>query len=323
MVTLGGTISSVRSEGSEGSVPALSGADLLAGVPLPPGAEVSTEAFRLVPSTVLTREDRRELAVRIRELAASGQVDAVVVSQGTDTIEETAFALDLFDAAEAIPVVVTGAMRDTSSPSPDGTLNLSDAIATAASGASRGAGVVVVFDGLIHSARWVAKDTTYRSVGFASHPLGPIGVVTEGRPRIWLRPVETPRFRVEDVQVDAAPVALVVAAPGDPLTYLDEVATRAGGVVILGMGGGHVAASAMPTVTRLAERVPVVIASRVGSGPVLNETYGYVGSEVSLVAAGCVMAGALSAEHAAVLLDALLATGAGTDRVRETFAAFD
>lgn len=325
LVTVGGTISSVRQDGVAGSVPSRSGAELLDGVPIPEGAVVDAETFRLVPSTVLTASDRRAIATRILEIADEGSADAIVVSQGTDTIEETAFALELYRAAADLPVVVTGAMRDASSPSPDGQLNLADALAAAASGATAGAGVCVVFDGAIHAARWVGKATTFRSAGFSSEPLGPVGLVTEGRARLWLRPIASPGFRIpQENRERAESIALIIAAPGDPLRYLDSLSVaETAAAVIVGMGGGHVAEAAMPAVSRLAARIPVVVASRVGSGPVLTGTYGYVGSEVSLRAAGCVMAGALSAEHAAVLLEVLIASGAGRTQIADVFAEFD
>lgn len=326
VLTLGGTISSERSDGGTGSVPRRTGGELVAGLPVPEGVVIAAEAFRLVPSPALTSTDRRELAAKIIHLADSGHADAVVVSQGTDSLEETAFALDLYGAADRIPVVVTGAMRDASSVSQDGPLNLADAIAVAASGETADCGVVVVFDGLVHAARWVAKRSTFRSVGFGSDPLGPIGVVTEGRPRVWLRPVAAPRLRLSDASSEtrATRVAVIAASPGEPLDFVSGVVGNGyGGLVVLGLGAGHVAEVALPGIRALASTMPVVVSTRVASGPGLRESYGYAGAEVSLREAGCVIAGALSGPRAAVLLEAALAEGADAARIRHIFAQFD
>lgn len=118
-------------------------------------------------------------------------------------------------------------------------------------------------------------------------------------------------------------VAVVAASPGDSLDFLDGV--RANGysaLVVLGLGAGHVAEAALPVIARVASTIPVVIATRVASGPVLTETYGYAGAEVSLRRAGCILAGALSGAHAAVLVEALQAEGADSRRIAAVFAQF-
>lgn len=321
VLSMGGTVSSVQEPGREGSVPRVDAAALLGDVGVLPGISVVSESFRMLPSSSVTGADVTALAARIRSLSATGRIAGVVVTHGTDTLEETAFALELLAAATDVPVVVTGAMRDGSDAAPDGPGNLREAILTAASAEARGCGVLVAFDSVIHSARWVSKVTTFRAAGFASAPLGPIGWVVEDRVRVFSRPV--PGFRLGPGEGPTAPVAVLATVPGDDMTVADA-AVRAGyrGIVLAGAGGGHVAERAVPVLAAVAAQIPVVVSTRVPHGPALSKTYGYPGSEVSLRRAGCLMSGMLNAAKSSVLLSALVARGAGRAAVAEAFEAF-
>src|SRR6201996_6882551 len=180
LFTLGGTIASTPAAG--GVVPRLSGADLLTSVPGldRAGLEVKVHDFRQVPSSSLTIGDILDLAVAIREQVGAG-ADGVVVSQGTDTIEETVFLLDLLYDGDA-PVVFTGAMRHPMLAGADGPANLLAAVTVAASPQARGLGCLVVFGDEIHAARFVRKAHTTSITAFISPPTGPLGGVGAGRP---------------------------------------------------------------------------------------------------------------------------------------------
>src|ERR1700761_8636305 len=169
LFTLGGTIASTPAAG--GVVPRLSGADLLTSVPGldRAGLEVKVHDFRQVPSSSLTIGDILDLAVAIREQVGAG-ADGVVVSQGTDTIEETVFLLDLLYDGEA-PVVFTGAMRHPMLAGADGPANLLAAVTVAASPQARGLGCLVVLSDEIHAARFVRQAPTTRGTAV----VGPVG----------------------------------------------------------------------------------------------------------------------------------------------------
>ncbi|NRN65829.1 Asparaginase/glutaminase [Kibdelosporangium sp. 4NS15] len=184
---LGGTIAMTASEGG-GVVPALSADQLVAAVPglADSGITVEVQDFRRVPGASLTFDDLEELIEAIRRCLADG-VDGVVVTQGTDTIEETAYLLDL-SLGRSEPVVVTGAMRNPTLAGADGPANLLAAVQVAASIPARDLGVLVVFADEIHAASRVRKTHSTSGFTFQSPTGGPLGYVVEGRPRIVNRP---------------------------------------------------------------------------------------------------------------------------------------
>jgi len=304
---LGGTIS-MATDASGGAVATLGASDLLPSVP---GVDVTGVDFRRMPSASLGFDDLLALLADAR--AAAGPV---VIVQGTDTIEETAFFLDLlWDLDE--PVVVTGAMRTPEQPGADGPANLVAAISVAASEDCRGLGALVVMDDQIHAARYVSKRHTSSTSAFLSPGYGPLGHVVEGSVRIGMRVVRRPVLPVPsaiDVRVAIVPIGL-----GEDGYFLPS-ADRADGVVVAGVGGGHVPERLADRLGELAASVPVVLASRTGSGPVLTATYGAVGAEIDLIARGLVPAGELDPYKARLLLAILLAGNADGHTIAAEFS---
>jgi L-asparaginase len=315
--SLGGTISSVDS-GDKGVEPTLTGEALVSGVPEIAGvAEVSAESFRQAASGELGVGDLAELAAEITARIDGGAAGAVV-TQGTDTIEETSFVLDLLVDREA-PVVVTGAMRNPTLPGADGPANLLAAIQVVAGGAARGLGTVVVLNDEIHLARFVRKTHTSNPATFRSDPVGPVGWISEGAPRVVLRPVGIHKV---DLSGDAGdrPVALYHVALGDDGRLLPKLEEEGyTGLVVEAMGGGHVPSAMAETLEDLASRMPVVLASRTGGGEVLRSTYGFVGSEIDLLDRGLIYASHLDGRKARLLLTLLLRSGATKEEIAETF----
>ena len=317
----GGTIASVRSEHDSAATPILTAetiANSVAGID--EVAEVVTTQFMQRPSPSITFADLLRLRDEIAHRVADGSA-GVVVTQGTDTIEETAFALDLMWPGET-PIVITGAMRNPSLPGADGPANLLAGVRVAATIQARGLGVLVVFNDEIHAARFVSKTHTSSLSAFRSGPPGPLGWVSEGRTMIAARPVG--RFHV-DVPSGAAvpPVALIRVAlddDGRALTTLPALGFR--GAVIEGFGGGHVTPPMVPPIERLASQMPVVLASRTGSGEVLSSTYRYPGSEIELFELGLIRAGALDGLKARMLLSLCLAAELSSRDIVRAFEAF-
>lgn len=317
--SMGGTISSTNAGGS-GVEPTLTGEALVSDVPeIAEVAEVSATSFRQAASGELTTEDLAELAVEITAHIDEGAA-GVVITQGTDTIEETSFVLDLLVDRDA-PVVVTGAMRNPTLPGADGPANLLASVQVAASEDARGIGTVVVLNDEIHAARFVRKTHTSNPATFHSPAAGPIGWISEGNPRIALRPVGRHKISLLEESGDQH-VCLLTITLGDDGRLLEAVDNQGySGLVIGAMGGGHVPSVMVDMLTDLAGKMPVVLASRTGSGEVLSQTYGFSGSETSLLERGLINAGPLDSLKARLFLTLLLRSGASCDEIAEAFDA--
>ena len=302
-----------------GVSPALSAPELLAAVPGLGSieAELRTVDFRRKPGASLSFGDLFELSAAINGALDTGCSGAVVI-QGTDTIEEVAYVLDLLLDTDA-PVVVTGAMRNPTMAGADGPANILAAVRVAVSASARGLGCLVVLNDQIHAARWTQKTHTASPAAFASPGRGPLGEVVEGRVCLPVAPRHRSPALTPDparkVQVGVATVVL-----GDDGSLAEALGERVDGMVIAALGVGHVPAEMAPVLGRLAERIPVVLASRIGAGPVHDRTYGYPGSERDLLARGLISAGCLHPVKARVLLHLLLGSGADGPQIRETFA---
>ena len=322
--SLGGTIASTPDPTRPGAgvAPRLDAASLTAAIPeLRHTARIEPVSLRQLPSAHLGFDDLCALAVAVDRDLEAGRAGAVV-TQGTDTLEETAFALDLLVDRDE-PVVVTGAMRHPTAAGADGPANLVAAVQVASSAAARGLGTLVVLGDAIHAARLVRKAHTSSPAAFRSSGAGALGWVVEGRVRVMLRPA----YRTVKIQPPTAgvpPVALLTASLGEDARLVEQVdALGYAGLVVQGMGGGHVPPGLVPALESLATRVPVVVASRTGAGEVLRDTYGYPGSERDLLARGLLPAGSLDGLKARVLLALLLADGADRARVAQSFRDLD
>lgn len=315
--SLGGTISSTNTGGS-GVEPTLTGEALVADVPeIAKVAEVLATSFRQAASGELTIEDLAELAAEITARIDDGAA-GVVITQGTDTIEETSFVLDLLVDRDA-PVVVTGAMRNPTLPGADGPANLLAAVQVAASEDARGIGTVVVLNDEIHAARFVRKTHTSSPATFRSDPVGPLGWISEDRVRVVLRPNGRHKVALPENTRDR-PVALYHVALGDDGRLLPEIEQKGyAGLVVEAMGGGHVPSVMVEVLEDLAAKMPVVLASRTGGGEVLRSTYGFIGSETDLLERGLIPAGPLDGRKARLFLTLLLRSGVARGQIAGEF----
>ena len=317
VLSLGGTISSVETGGG-GVSPSLTGEALVEAVPeISKFADVSASSVRQVPGSELKIEDLIEVAREATRQLNDGAA-GVVITQGTDSIEETAFVMDLLVDRDS-PVIVTGAMRNPTLPGADGPANLLASVQVAASDAARGVGAVVVFNDEIHSARHVQKTHTQSPATFRSRMTGPIGWISENHVRVAVRPSNRLRLEPEALNGDHV-VALLKVGVGDDgrlLRTIEELGYA--GLVIEGLGGGHVPSVMAEPLSELAAKMPVILTSRTGGGEVLRNTYDFPGSEMDLMQRGLIHAGVLDGLKARLLLTLLLRSEASLDRISTTF----
>ena len=323
VIFTGGTIAMLRDPVAGGNVPALDGAALLARTPgVGEIAELDPIDWGRVPASHMSFAQVLDLAVVVRSQLAREEVAGVVVVQGTDTMEETSFALDLLAPPDK-PTVFVGAMRTADAEGHDGPDNLRAAVRAAASPELRGAGVVVVMAGTILPADDVTKVHTDALDTFQALNAGPLGRLEENevvversrRPRVRL-PVWPP-FAAE-------PVALVTAAIGEDGTTLRLLAAAGlRGVVVAATGSGNTHPGLLAAAeTVMGEGIPVVLASRCAAGSV-TPAYAFPGGGATWARAGAILAGTLTPIKARVALALGLGAGLDDPGLRALFASPD
>ncbi|MBV4549280.1 asparaginase [Pseudomonas triticicola] len=305
IAALGGTVSMQSTQDGQGVVPAVSGEALLNTVPeLNVLARATVETFGLLPSASLDFEYLLNVLDWANAQISRG-VAAVIIIQGTDTLEESATFFDYLWAHDE-PLVLTGAMRSAMQAGADGPANLLDAGRVALAACSRGRGAQVVINGEIHRANSVRKVDSMAMHAFASPLTGPAGLLVESAPRYFQPPVAR---HVLPMPQDTLPkIALLEASLGADSMLLDKIVESGyDGLVIAGFGAGHVSAHWAEVIEGIARHIPVIIATRTGCGATAQATYGFAGSEIDLTRKGAVMAGFLCPRKARILLWLLVA----------------
>ncbi len=303
----GGTISMQRDAAAGGNVPAHGGPAL---VGLAPGLEkiapFRIEDWARMPACHFDAARLWALRERVREIAASGEVMGIVITHGTDILEETAYLLDR-TLDRTVPVAITGAMRTSSDSGWDGPRNLRDAVTVAADPASRGRGAVVVFAGKVFAGRRAVKSHATDVDAFAAPHGGPIGQVAGGAVS-YLAPAGSDGATVRPASI-LARVAHVPMVVGDDGGVLDLVRPNHDGVVVEAFGSGNVPPGAVPAIGRwLEEKKPVVLASRCWWGEV-TPIYAFDGGGARTTAMGAIPAGARTPSQARMELAIALSAG--------------
>ncbi|MEJ7785056.1 MAG: asparaginase domain-containing protein [Solirubrobacteraceae bacterium] len=315
VLAAGGTISSVQgASGAPGASPTLDAAALVAG--LPAALTVEARSLRSVSGPQLTNDDA--LALASAAVAETERGRGVVLTSGTDTIEEVAMLCDVL-VGDGPPIVVTGAIRPADAPGADGPANLLDAVVAAASPVTEGAGGLVCFAGELHAARTVRKIDSTAPHAFASPRSGPIARVVEGRIDVFAKPLRGPRVPMPETLEFWTPI--VTTWLGDDGSLLRAtVNTEPDGLVLVGLGAGHLPPRALAALRECGPALPVVFVVRPERGHLLRETYGYEGSERDVLATGVIEAGNLSGPAARMLLLAGLGAGLRGEDLRAVFA---
>ena len=320
IVTTGGTIASRVDPKTGAAVPIVRAAELISETPgLRAIAAVRATEFCLLSSWNLSPDTMAALATVVRDLQIDADTTGIVVTHGTDTMEETAFALDLL-LDGPVPVVLTGAMRDASSTGPDGPRNLVSAARVATAPAARDHGVLVVMNDEIHAARHVAKVHTTALNAFASPGIGPAGSVDGEDVCLHWRPRQTPKLPLARPNPHVYLVKMAAGMDDRLLRALFDA--KCSGIVIEGSGSGNVCGDWEAAIRDLIEAgIPVVLTSRCGSGRI-TPTYGAPGGGRRLRDLGVIPGEALSGPKARLAL--MFALGAGFDeaKVRAYFQLF-
>ncbi len=304
VLSTGGTIAS-RTDQTGAAVARVRAAELVAGL-APEGVEVTTDDLMTVDSSALTLAQLDAIRAGVAEALSDPEVTGVVVTHGTDTMEETALLVDL-GHADPRPVVFTGAQRIPEHPEADGPANLAQAIAVAADPAMRELGVLLSFAGTVQTVRGVTKASTKRPQPFEG-----------GLPMPGPAPRRTP---VAALPIAGLRVDVVVSHPGaDGALLRAAVAAGADGIVLQATGSGNATVALADAVREAIGRgITVVVCSRVATGDV-EPAYGGGGGGRDLVEAGAIVSRRLRAGQARIALLGLLAAGVGPDRIATYFA---
>lgn len=318
VVTTGGTIAS-RLDHERGSVvAALGGQDLMETLGgAAPDVAVEVSEFCNLGSYLLDLTTAFALAKTVERRLADPGVSGVVVTHGTDTMEESAFMADLVVGSDK-PVVFTGAQRDNDEPDRDGPRNLASAIRAAASARTRGLGTMILFDQELHAARDATKTHAYRVGAFQSAEHGKLGEIDRDEVIIHRRPALRRTVGTDRIEPRVDLVKLAMGCDGRFLRCALETGAR--GLVIEAFGRGNANPEVVAaTKDAVAAGIPVVVTSRCPQGRV-RPIYGNGGGK-DMAAAGAIFAGDLSGIKARVLLAVLLGRSRSREELTEAFAA--
>lgn len=262
------------------------------------GIELINEEIFNLPSPHMTPETMLQVAQRIKK-AKQEHYDGVVVTHGTDTLEETAYFLDL-TISNDFPVVVTGAMRSSNEIGSDGLYNLLNAAATAASPQAKGKGVLVVMNDEIHTARYVTKTHTTNVATFRTPTFGPIGVISKHHPAFFQELIKSEVVNIDTVVNNVYLIKAFAGMDGTLFDAIDNNSTN--GVVIEGLGAGNLPPATLHSVQHLLDRkIPVILVSRCING-MAQDIYAYEGGGIQLEQMGITFCHGLNGQKARIKL---------------------
>jgi L-asparaginase len=279
-------------------------------------ADITEDSFLNLPSPHITISHMVKLAKRIEQKITDEHYEGIVITHGTDTLEETAYLLDLIVQSD-IPIVVTGAMRSSNELGSDGPHNLVSALRVALSDEARGQGVLVVLNDEIHTAKNVTKTHSSNIATFQSPQYGPIGIVTKHRITFHHIPIRRDRYHVRELEKN---VILLKAFAGMDKSLIEAVsAAEINGLVIEGLGQGNLPPSVVPALQTLIEQgVPIVLVSRCFNG-IVQDVYGYDGGGKKLKEMGIIFSNGLNGQKARIKLLVALEVTDSREKIQDMF----
>ena len=313
----GGTISMKIDEKIKAAVPSLSADEIMSMIPgVEDYAEIEAYTFSSMPSPHMTLETMLKLSKFTTELVERDDIDGVVITHGTDTLEETAYLLDLTVKTKK-PVVVTGAMRSGSELGYDGPFNLATSICTAISDEAVGRGVLVCFNGELNSASEVTKANSMALNAFRTPNFGPIGIVDNDNVIFYRDANHLEKYDVSEIKKQVALIKCVVDMDSSYIDYLIEKGY--GGIVIEALGRGNVPPKMVEGIKKAIElEIPVVVVSRCFEGRVF-ESYGYEGGGKQLKNLGVIFGDTLPGQKARIKLILAINSGMNIHEVARVF----
>ena len=313
----GGTISMKIDEKIQAAVPSLSAEEIMSMIPgVEEYAEIEAYTFSSMPSPHMTLETMLKLSKFTTELVEREDIDGVVITHGTDTLEETAYLLDLTVKTKK-PVVVTGAMRSGSELGYDGPFNLATSICTAISDEAVGRGVLVCFNGELNSASEVTKANSMALNAFRTPNFGPIGIVDNDNVIFYRDTNHLEKYDVSEIKKQVALIKCVVDMDSSYIDYLIE--KGCGGIFIEALGRGNVPPKIVEGIKKAIElEIPVLVVSRCFEGRVF-ESYGYEGGGKQLKDLGVIFGDTLPGQKARIKLILAINSGMNIHEVARAF----
>lgn len=313
----GGTISMKVDERLKAAVPSLSGEEIMAMVTgVEDYAVIESHSFSSLPSPHVTPEVMLQLSKYVRELLDREDIDGVVVTHGTDTLEETAYLLDLTINSNK-PVVITGAMRSSSELGYDGPFNLATSICTAISEEASNRGVLVCFNGELNSAREVTKVNSMALNAFRTPNFGPIGIVDNDKVIFYRDSPSEKYMPIDEFKGDVAVIKCVSGMDSSLIDFSIDKGYK--GIVIEALGRGNIPPDMVVGVERaLKNNIPVVVVSRCFEGRVF-ESYGYVGGGKDLRDLGVIFGDTMQGQKARIKLMVALSYTENKEDIRKIF----
>lgn len=294
----GGTIAMKEDALTGGVTPDAANPLMDASVALPLDVELVVEDIFNLPSPQITPEHMLQLKERI-QIAKIAGFDSIVITHGTDTLEETAFFLDT-TIGNLLPIVVTGAMRSSNELGSDGLYNFESAIRVAACDKAVDKGVMVVMNDEIHSARYVTKTHTTNVATFRTPTLGPIGLVTKSRILFMQELLPAPHWDVDRVDGLIPIIKAYAGMHGELFTALAQ--SSIDGLVIEALGAGNLPPDTLPPLQQMLDRgLPIVLVSRCFNG-VAEPVYSYTGGGRQLQEMGIIFSNSLNSQKARIKL---------------------